>query len=280
MLWWLRSKSAAFVYAIGELQYDFPSVLREHSVRQNMDNIDAEPSYVPNTRNPVDFLRHLFGYNEIELTDVTIGDIDSISVTSSNYRLTVDSTKGETFRLRFKNLATKEISTTASAAKIDEEITALAGVGEQDVTVTDVTPTGSSKHQFLIEFQLTASKSELVVDSETVGGIALVEPLGRLRVTVSDGPLLTSEVEGRQIAFNGVGIGEGNYRRSSVLNSCNGMFVRHVCPSDKDGRQLIYVDASEVDENAKLTMSERITTFPSRIGSRKSTAQTCTMRVR
>ncbi|MCB9937506.1 MAG: S8 family serine peptidase [Planctomycetaceae bacterium] len=252
-------KSAPFVYAIGELQYDFPSVLREQSVRQSMDSIDADPSHVPSTRVPLDFLRHLFGYNEVELTSVKIGDIDEIVVTSPSFRLKINTAEGDRFRLKYGNLSTKDILPTADAVKIDEELAALSNVGEHGVTVTDITATTPSENSairvYLVEFQAAAVRSVLEVDGD-FDSVAVVEPRGQLRVTISDTkPLVPADV-GRQIAFNGVGIGTGSNRRPSVLNSSNAMIVRQVEAADAKGRQVIYVEADHVEENVKLTMSE------------------------
>lgn len=69
-----------FVYAIGELQYDFHSVLREASVQQHMAHLESAPGHVPQTRNSLDFLRHLFGYEEVLISKMKIGDIEKIKV--------------------------------------------------------------------------------------------------------------------------------------------------------------------------------------------------------
>ena len=242
---------APFVYAVGELQYDFPSVLREHSVQQNMDHIDAAPSYVPQARSSTDFLRHLFGYSEVHITEMEIGDIEEIEVMSSNYRLTISEKVG-VFRLKYLDLKTADISATADAAKIDEEITKLAGVGEHDVKVTDLSIKDSKESVFLIEFQSTATRSVLEVSQSPN---AKVESLGRLKVTVSDGMVESSSLN-LQVAFNGIGIGEGANRKSSVLNSSKAMFIRHVLEPHEKDRQIIYVEADQVEEKAEFSYSE------------------------
>ncbi|MEO8495282.1 MAG: hypothetical protein ABI614_09440 [Planctomycetota bacterium] len=83
--------SSQFVYAIGELQYDFPSVLREASVQQHMAPLESVPGHTPEARNSLDFLRHLLGYKEVEISKMKIGDINGIAIEGPN-----NSDKGKT----------------------------------------------------------------------------------------------------------------------------------------------------------------------------------------
>ena len=59
--------SADFVYAIGTLDYDFPVIARADSIRQHMDQIQAT-GYKPDPRVHLDFLRHLYGFQEVEVS--------------------------------------------------------------------------------------------------------------------------------------------------------------------------------------------------------------------
>lgn len=97
--------SKQFVYAIGELQYDFQSVIREQSVQQSMEPIEAVPGHIPHTRDSVAFLRHLFGYQEVSV-EVRIGDIKEIKInpttpenTTSEIEVTIPLASDETKRL-------------------------------------------------------------------------------------------------------------------------------------------------------------------------------------
>lgn len=243
-----------FVYAIGELHYDFPSVLREQSVQQNMAPIEAIPKHVPQARHGLDFLRHLFGFTEVRiLDDMEIGDIDAIEVKSSIYALTIAVSAG-TFRLSHGTKTTVDIPHNATAAAIREALKNLPGLSESDIRVIENIAPGNNHRDLAIEFQPHAISGVLRVSSDP-NKIATVQSIGQLRVTVSDGELKAHDV-GRQIGFNGVSVGQDEFRQPSVLNHSNSMIIRHVHGIDASGQQLIFVSTDSLDASDDLSLNE------------------------
>ncbi len=248
------SQAAPFVYAIGELHYDFPSVLREQSVQQNMAPIVAIPKHVPQARHSLDFLRHLFGFKEVRiLDDMEIGDIEAMEVKSSIYRLTIAAHAGS-FRLSHGTKVTVDIPHDTEAEGIHEALKNLPGLSESDLRVVGNTTPVDQTRDFAIEFHPRAISGVLGVSSDP-NSIAAVQAIGQLRLTVSDGELKASDI-GRQIGCNGVSVGQGEFLKPSVLNHSNSMVVRHVHGLDANGRQLVYVSTDSQDASDDLSLNE------------------------
>ena len=77
-----------YVYPIGLLAYEFPSYIREESIRQNMEPLASEAND-PDPTKTRDFLRHLLGFRETEL-DVEVGRILSVQNAGGDVLITVD----------------------------------------------------------------------------------------------------------------------------------------------------------------------------------------------
>lgn len=80
---------AELIYTIGRLSYEFPSLARERSILQHMDEL---PGRRPDPKDPCDFLRYLLGFREIEIkqTDLGIGRIVDIATEKKRPKVTVD----------------------------------------------------------------------------------------------------------------------------------------------------------------------------------------------
>lgn len=238
----------AFVYAIGELHYDFPSVLRERSIQQNMDPIRAIPKHQPHVRHGLDFLRHLFGFNEIEIAKIHIGDIDEIEAKQSIYRLRIGGQAGS-YRLSYNGQITDVIPWNAAATRIHEALHQLPGLSPADIQVVQ----NGNLQEYAVELARSAIGGELKV-SWADGAEPSVLPIGQLKLSVSDGEIREADI-GQQIGINGVSVGKGDFMQPSVLNSCNSLIIRHA-HGMHDGKQIVYVSTGEIDKTPEFTLHE------------------------
>ncbi|MBC8352095.1 MAG: S8 family serine peptidase [Planctomycetes bacterium] len=241
------------VYAIGELCYDFPSVLRESSLQQNMDPLDAVTRHVPLARNPIDFLRHLFGYEEILVSDMNVGHIDGLVAKDAIYQLEIQRNPHNfTFKLCYAGQTTLELPALATAQAIEDALATFTGL-EGKVHVTENDTKGHPKRDLEIEFDRGVPQGKLTV-TDVDPKRTTVNYIGQLRLTSSDGAM-TDEDLGRQVGFSGIGIGKGHLHEPSLLNQATWMRVRHI-HTPHGGKQAVYVETSVLDESSEFTLRE------------------------
>ncbi len=248
-----------FVYAIGELRYGFPSVLRQQSVQQNMDHIETVAGHFLQAHNSQDFLRHLFGFKEVEL-DVNIGNVKSLEVKTAIYRLQLER-NSESFTLSFGEHK-KTIKNDASASAIESTLQDMGGLTGYAINVEENPREDSEPRDLAKELlypttkKLTTERNILKLKSDSEGLTSTqLWPIGRLRVTISSGDIKEGDINDwkqiKQIGFNGLFADD----KTSELNTCNSMIVRHVHQPQDDGTektQVIYVDIADPDESGQV----------------------------